>query len=91
MYVSYKNNNNNNNNNMEVNIMSKQCTNFWQVINRMHEWNFDFIKDTQKNRKTCLLFEGSIKVNMQHLIGYKFHVEKIGMRGGLDVLQVTRV
>ena len=72
-------------------IMSKQCTNFLQVISCMRGWGFDFINDTQKNRKRYLLFEGIPNVNMQHLIGYKFHVEKIGMRGGLDVLQVTRV
>lgn len=76
---------------MEVYIMSRQCTSFNQVINRMSEWGFDFVNDTLKNKKTCLWFEGIPNVSMQHLIGYKFHVEKIGMRGGLDVLQVTRV
>ena len=71
--------------------MSKQCTSFNQVINRMSEWGFDLVKDTLKNKKAYLWFEGLSYVNMQHLIGYKYHVEKIGMRGGLDVLQVTRV
>ena len=71
--------------------MSKQCTSFNQVINRMSEWGFDLVKDTLKNKKAYLWFEGLSYVKMQHLIGYKYHVEKIGMRGGLDVLQVTRV
>lgn len=71
--------------------MRKQCTSFNQVINYMSRWGFDLVKDTLKNKKTCLWFEGVSYVNMQHLIGYKYHVEKIGMRGGLDVLQVTRV
>ncbi len=71
--------------------MVKQCTNFSQVISYMRGWGFDFTYDTRKNRKRCLQFEGMSNVNMQPLIGYKFHVEKIGMRGGLDVFQVTRV
>ena len=71
--------------------MSKQCSSFNQVISRMSEWGFDLIKDTRKNKKTCLWFEGLSYVNMQHQIGYKYHVVEYGMRGGLDVLQVTRV
>lgn len=71
--------------------MSKQCTSFNQVINRMSEWGFDLVNETLKNKKACLWFEGLSYINMQHLIGYKYHVIKIGMRGGLDVLQVTRV
>lgn len=68
-----------------------QCKSFNQVISRMSKWGFDLVNDMLKNKKTCLWFEGVSYVNMQHLIGYKYHVEKIGMRGGLDVLQVTRV
>ena len=71
--------------------MARQCTSFNQVINRMSEWGFDFVNDTLKNKKTCLWFEGLSYVNMQHQIGYKYHVKKIGMRGSLDVFQVTRV
>ena len=71
--------------------MARQCTNFNQVIWRMSEWGLDLIKDTRKNRKTCLWFEGLSYVNMQHQIGYKYHVVEYGMRGGLDVFQVTRV
>ena len=71
--------------------MSKQCASFNQVINRMSRWGFDLIKATWKNKKTCLWFEGLSYVNMQHQIGYKYHVVEYGMRGGLDVLQVTRV
>ena len=71
--------------------MARQCTSFNQVISRMSEWGFDLVNDTLKNKKTCLWFEGLSYVNMQHIIGYKYHVQKIGMRGGLDVLLVTRV
>ena len=71
--------------------MARQCTSFNQVISCMNEWGFDLVNDILKNKKTCLWFEGLSYVNMQHLIGYKYHVKKIGMRGGLDVLQVTRV
>ena len=71
--------------------MARQCTSFNQVINRMSEWGFDLVNDTLKNKKTCLWFEGVSYVNMQHTIRYKYHVQRIGMRGGLEVFQVTRV
>ena len=72
--------------------MARQCTSFNQVISRMSEWGFDLVKDdTLKNKKTCLWFEGLSYVSMQYQIGHKYHVVEYGMRGGLDVLQVTRV
>ena len=72
---------------------TKACTNFNQVIGRMEEHGFTFVFDATINKKTCLWFEGdrySI-FNMQFIIGRNYHVKKIGMRRGMDILRVTRV
>ena len=71
--------------------MNKSCKNFNQVINRLNMYGFDFISETTKNRKTCLWFEGISFINIQFIIGCKYHAELIGMRGSHNVYEITRV